>query len=87
MTEILGRKITYKRISIDKHKQAFIGSGKLAPEYADWLVKIESRIATGIEENAFNANEDKKYVGKHTLREYLKANRDTWIKQESYELV
>ena len=80
MTEILGRKITYKRISIVEHKKAFIESG-LAPEYADWVVNMESKAVTGIEENAFNANEDKKYVGKHTLREYLKANRDTWIKQ------
>jgi len=81
LTEILGRKITYKRIiSLDEHKKVFVEFG-FAPEYADWLVNIESKIATGIEENVFNANEDKKYVGKHTLREYLKANRDTWVKQ------
>ena len=81
MTEILGRKITYKRISIDEHKKVLTEFGKLAPEYVDWLVSIESKIATGIEEKAFNADEDKKYVGKHTLREHLKANRDIWIKQ------
>jgi len=79
LTEILGRKITYRRISVDEGTKLFIGFG-LDPEYAGWLVNIESKIATGIEEDAFNVDDSKKYVGKHTLREYLEANRDSWVK-------
>jgi len=80
-TEILGRKITYRRISIDESKQNFIECG-IPPEYAECLAKGESEIATsGTEEEAFNAEGNKKIVGKHTVREYIEANRDIWIKQ------
>lgn len=48
------------------------------------MVKIESVIAAGVEEDIFNAHEDKKIVGKHTLREYFETNRDIWVKQSSY---
>ncbi|KAF8799696.1 NAD(P)-binding protein [Phlegmacium glaucopus] len=80
LTEILGRKITYRRISVDDVKNAYIGFG-LDAEYADYLVDLESAIAKGKEEDAFNADESKKVVGKHTLREYFEANKDTWVKQ------
>jgi hypothetical protein len=80
MTEILGRKITYRRLSIDEYKEIFVGWG-LEPEYADDLVTVELEVARGVEEDIFNVAEDKKFVGKHTLREYLEANRDIWVKQ------
>ena len=80
LTEILGRKIIYRRLSADEYREKFIGLG-LGPEYADNLVKVELEVARGVEESILNANEDKKIVGKHTLREYLEANRDIWAKQ------
>ena len=79
LTEILGRKIIYRRLSADEYKEKFIA--RLGPEYADNLVNAELDVARGVEENVFNADEDKKIVGKHTLREYLEANRDIWAKQ------
>jgi len=79
-TEILGRKITYRRISVDEGKKKYIGFG-IDPEYAEWLAKNESEVASGTEEEAFNAEGNKKIVGKHTVREYIEANRDIWIKQ------
>ena len=79
MTEIIGRKITYRRLSKDEYKEIFLGLG-LDPEYAEDLVTIEMEVARGVEEDIFNADEDKKFVGKHTLREYLEANRDIWVK-------
>lgn len=80
MTEIVGRKITYRRLSSDDYKEIFVGLG-VEPEYADDLVNVELEVARGVEEDIFNADEDKKIVGKHTLREYLEANRDIWVKQ------
>jgi len=80
LTEILGRKITYRRLSIDEYKEIFFGQG-FEPEYAEDLVTVELEAARGVEEDIFNADEDKKFVGKHTLREYLEVNRDIWVKQ------
>ena len=80
LTEIVGRKITYRRLSSDEYKEIFVGLG-VEPEYADDLVTVELEAARGAEEDIFNADEDKKFVGKHTLREYLEANRDIWVKQ------
>ena len=79
MSEILGRKITYRRISIDEYKEIFLEL-EFEPEYADDLVTVELEAARGIEEDIFNVDEDKKFVGKHTLREYLESNRDIWVK-------
>jgi len=80
LTEILGRKITYKRLSRDEYKEIFLEEG-FEPEYAEDLVTVELEAARGVEEDIFNADEDKKFVGKHTLREYLETNRDLWFKQ------
>jgi len=80
LTEILGRKITYRRISVDEGREVYIGFG-LDPEYAEFLVNIESQVARGIDEDAFNLDENKKIIGKHTLRGYFETNRDTWVKQ------
>ena len=76
---MLGRKITYRRLSIDEYKGIFLGQG-FEPEYADDMITVELEAARGIEENIFNVDEAKKFVGKHTLREYLKANRNIWVK-------
>ena len=79
LTEILGRKIFYKRLSIDEYKEIFLVEG-FEPEYADDMVTVELEAARGVEENIFNVDEDKKFVGKHTLRKYLESNRDIWVK-------
>ena len=80
LTEILGRKINYRRLSIDEYKEIFLGEG-FDPEYADDLVNVELEAARGVEEDIFNTDEDKKFVGKHKLREYLESNRVIWVKQ------
>ena len=79
MTEILGRKITYRRLSIDEYKKIFLEQG-FEPEYADDLVTVELEAAKGVEESIFNMDEDEKFVGRHTLREYLESNRDIWVR-------
>jgi len=79
LTEILGRKITYRRLSTDEYKEIFLEEG-IDPEYADDLVTVELEAARGVEEDIFNVDEDKKFVGKHTLRDYLVSNRYIWVK-------
>ena len=79
MTEILGRNITHRRLSIDEYKEMILGEG-LEPEYADYLVTVELEAAKGVEESIFNVDKDEKFVGKHTLREYLESNRNLWVR-------
>jgi festuclavine dehydrogenase len=79
LSEILGRKIAYRRLSINEYKEIFLEQG-FESEYADDLVTVELEAAKGLEEDIFNVDEDKKFVGRHTLREYLESNRDIWVK-------
>ena len=79
MSEILGRKITHRRLSIDELKEIFLEEG-LEPEYAVCMVNIQLEAARGTEEDIFNMDENKKFVGKRTLREYLEFNKDIWVK-------
>jgi len=78
LTEILGRKITYKRISIKEAEKNLVKYG-LSQDFAARLVNIESEIGRGVAEAVFYADKSKKFVGKHTVRQYLEANRDTWV--------
>ena len=79
MTEIIGRKITYKRLSVDESKKLYIALGGI-PQYAEYMVEIDSAVAIGAEEDIFNkVDRNKKIVGKHTLRKYFEINRDTWV--------
>ena len=81
LTEIIGRKITYKRLSVDEGRKLYLALGRV-PGYAEYMVGVDSAIATGLEEDIFhNADENKKFVGKHTLREYFETNRDIWVKK------
>ena len=79
MSEMLGRKITYKRLSIDEYKEIFLEQG-FEPDYADDMITVELEAARGVEEDIFNVEEDKKFVGKRTLIEYLEFNQDIWVK-------
>ena len=52
----------------------------MEPEYAVCMVNIQLEAARGTEEDIFNMDEDKKFVGKSTLIEYLEFNQDIWVK-------
>ena len=52
----------------------------MEPEYAVCMVNIQLEAARGTEEDIFNMDENKKFVGKRTLREYLEFNKDIWVK-------
>ena len=80
LSEILGRKITHRRISADEYKETFLEEG-LEQEYAVYLVNIELEAARGVEEDVFKVDEDKKFIGKLTLRKYFEFNKDLWVKE------
>ncbi|KAF8157093.1 hypothetical protein B0H34DRAFT_712102 [Crassisporium funariophilum] len=79
LTEVLGRKIAHRRISVDEAIQIYTTFG-MSHDYAKGLATSESLVAEGTEEKAFNANKDRKIVGKHTLRGYVEAHREIWAK-------
>ena len=62
MSEILGRKITHRRLSIDELKEIFLEEG-LEPEYAVCMVNIQLEAARGTEEDIFNMDRIRKLLG------------------------
>ncbi|KAH9477746.1 Agroclavine dehydrogenase [Psilocybe cubensis] len=78
LSSVLGREIVHKRHTVEQQTQIF--GYFLAPEYARHLAHVEHLIASGAEEKILDESEDRKYVGKHTLKEYFEANRNIWIK-------
>ncbi|KAF8970132.1 hypothetical protein BDZ97DRAFT_1792131 [Flammula alnicola] len=79
LSSILGREITHKKNSTEETAKIYAGFG-LSPEYANVLADLEANAAKGKEVELFNSSADKKFIGKHTLLEYFKANRELWIK-------
>ena len=78
LSTVLGREITYKQISPAEMAALGIKYG-MHEEYATRLAAMEERVSKGSEVEFFNASPDRKIVGKHTLKEYLEANKDLWI--------
>ncbi|KAF9474264.1 NAD(P)-binding protein [Pholiota conissans] len=78
-SSILGRKITHQKIPIEALEKTFLGIG-LSQQYAQVLGKFETNVSNGLEEEKFKSSVDK-VIGKHTMEEYIRANRDLWVKQ------
>ncbi|KAK0475043.1 hypothetical protein EDD18DRAFT_1313306 [Armillaria luteobubalina] len=72
-TEVLGRKITHTRITIEQLKKRYIDFG-LPEDYADMLSSLDGLNANGVEEKLFAAA--KKLTGKRTLKSFVEANKD-----------
>ena len=79
MSSVLGREIRHKKVGEEERKQIFIRSG-LAPDLASRLAQMEVRVSQGSEARYFEESADRKIVGKHTLREFVEANREVWMK-------
>ncbi|KAF8970138.1 hypothetical protein BDZ97DRAFT_1792147 [Flammula alnicola] len=79
LSSILGREITHKKSSTEDTAKIYAGFG-LAPEYANFLANLEGNAGKGKEVELFNSSADKKFIGKHSLLDYFKANRELWIK-------
>ncbi|KDQ27409.1 hypothetical protein PLEOSDRAFT_1089325, partial [Pleurotus ostreatus PC15] len=74
-TDILGRRITHKRVSEAELKEDFIAFG-LAEPIATALAFLNTVIASGGEEAVTKA--ENKYVGKQRLRDLVEANKSSW---------
>ncbi|TFK41649.1 hypothetical protein BDQ12DRAFT_646188 [Crucibulum laeve] len=77
LTEILGRKIFYKRRTEAEHRQFFESFG-LPKGYAELLVSMELKVGDGSEEAFFNIEARKKIIGKESLRDYLLASKEAF---------
>ncbi|KAF8189350.1 hypothetical protein BJ912DRAFT_1059180 [Pholiota molesta] len=80
-SSILGREITHKRISTDELEKIFSDLRVSDGKYAAYYANMENNASKGVEEDLFNSSDDKKFVGKRRLEEYIRANRELWIKQ------
>ncbi|KAK0457596.1 uncharacterized protein EV420DRAFT_1629870 [Desarmillaria tabescens] len=74
-TEVLGRKITHTRITVEELKTKYLSFG-LPEDYATMLSSLEGEIAKGVEERIFV--DPKKVAGKRTLRSFVEANKDSF---------
>ena len=76
MSNVLGRKITHKRLT-DEEELALFASLGLPADYAVFLNGIERDIAGGSEERAFKS--EKAIIGKEELKDYFEANKPLWV--------
>ncbi|KAF9041404.1 hypothetical protein BJ165DRAFT_1350106 [Panaeolus papilionaceus] len=78
LSEIIGREIVYRRISVEQYQEILHGVFGLAKGYAALLANNEAAIANDTEVDAFHAPDDKKIVGSTTLEQYFKNNAAVW---------
>lgn len=83
LSTVLGRTIDYKRYTIEEQTTFYAKVG-LHPELAKALAGNQVKMQGGSEEAIFNdpkiAEEGRKFVGSHTLMQYLEDNRKLWVK-------
>lgn len=77
-SEVLGRKITHKKLSVAEFEQTFVTFG-VSLEHSRLLASMEEAVSNGIEEGLFNSPAEKKYIGKHKLSDYIRENKALWI--------
>ena len=76
LSEVLGRKITHKRLTEDESLFIWTSVAKLSVGLSKALIKMEAEIANGAEVAVFE--NDNKIVGKTHLREFFETNRELW---------
>jgi festuclavine dehydrogenase len=77
LSEVIGRKITHKKLTLENFQQALQGFG-IEEKYAGMVAYIDVQTAAGIQEDITKT--PGVFVGKRTLLDYFKANKDIWIK-------
>lgn len=77
LSSALGREISHKRVSVEEMAQVIAQFG-VDPEFAIILGEIEGRVAHGSEESLFVSRNLTKFIGKHTLSDYVQQNKDLW---------
>ena len=76
LSQVLGRKITHRRVTEDESLFIWTSVAKLSVGLAKALIKMEAEIANGAEVAVFE--NDNKIVGKTHLREFFETNRELW---------
>ncbi|KAF8899798.1 hypothetical protein CPB84DRAFT_1681057 [Gymnopilus junonius] len=77
LTDLLGRKISHKRLIHQDSKVFWEGFG-LTSDYASMLTSMEAKIAEGYEEGILKGSGV--IVGRKSLKDYLVGNKKLWIK-------
>ncbi|KAJ3509039.1 hypothetical protein NLJ89_g5433 [Agrocybe chaxingu] len=77
LSEVLGRKITHKRVT-NAEEQAIFRANGLKEDYAVLLNTIEARLADDVD--AALVGDSKSITGKTKLRDFFEANKQLWIK-------
>ncbi|KIK05666.1 hypothetical protein K443DRAFT_3675 [Laccaria amethystina LaAM-08-1] len=76
LTQVLGREITYRRLTKDESLFIWTSGACLTVKLAKTLIKMEAEVANGAEVAVFES--DNKIVGKKHLREFFETNRELW---------
>ncbi|KDQ27469.1 hypothetical protein PLEOSDRAFT_1040430 [Pleurotus ostreatus PC15] len=76
-TEVLGRKISFKRVSQEGMSQHLL-QHEFHPGVTEMLSALDLIVATGGEEAIYKL--ENKYVGKRTLLDFIRANKEAWIR-------
>ena len=78
-SQVLGRKITHRNVSIEERKSGFVAAG-LPDQFAGMLASAEADFyATDGEERLLSAQSDK-VIGKVRFIEFAEANKAVWQK-------
>ncbi|PPR06221.1 hypothetical protein CVT24_000612 [Panaeolus cyanescens] len=77
LSATIGREITHKRLSPEEYKQVFTSFG-MPDDYIVVFLEREKGASENSQVDVFNAPEEKKYVGKRTLKDYLQENAAIW---------
>ncbi|KAJ7669320.1 hypothetical protein DFH06DRAFT_180971 [Mycena polygramma] len=74
LTEILGRKISHKRVTEAEFKEVCI-TRHMPDDYAQMMAGMDVAISQGAEEQVYHRAD---VVGKRTIRAFFEAHKDVW---------
>ncbi|KAF9036872.1 hypothetical protein BJ165DRAFT_615128 [Panaeolus papilionaceus] len=78
LSTAIDRPITHKRLTDQEYKQLLTSFG-LTDDYVGTIIAERDRAAASdLEAGAFNLPQERKYVGKRTLKEYFEENAAIW---------
>ena len=76
LSQVLGRKITHKRLTEDESLLIWTSAARRSVELAKALIKMEVEVADGAEVAVLE--NDNKIIGKTHMREFFETNREVW---------
>ncbi|KAF9559097.1 NAD(P)-binding protein [Agrocybe pediades] len=80
LSSVIGREITHRKNTVEQQAAEFTKIG-MPEAFSKVLASAQAFVAQGKEAAFMDAPEDRKYVGKRTLEQYFKENRQAWIKK------